>query len=208
MTPLLEGVVGTAIALGVAYGVVGVAVAVVAAATRSLFLAVGAVAALGLASLSPVAKAEDPIRIGSFLSVTGPAAFLGDPELKTLELYVHQLNENGGLLGRERGHGGRGRLRAERGAARVRRVHRDLGRLRGARAAGARVPPPLLAADLAVVPPRPLLDPDFPVARLAHRPVGPALLTVHKKSCLLAKLLVALSTMFLVVRMIGCSAIL
>lgn len=64
-------------------------------------LAVGAVAALGLASLSPVAKAEDPIRIGSFLSVTGPAAFLGDPELKTLELYVHQLNENGGLLGRE-----------------------------------------------------------------------------------------------------------
>ena len=63
--------------------------------------AVGAVAALGLASLSPVAKAEDPIRIGSFLSVTGPAAFLGDPELKTLELYVHQLNENGGLLGRE-----------------------------------------------------------------------------------------------------------
>lgn len=48
MTPLLEGVVGTAIALGVAYGVVGVAVAVVAAATRSLFLAVGAVATAGL----------------------------------------------------------------------------------------------------------------------------------------------------------------
>ncbi|KAF0807630.1 extracellular ligand-binding receptor [Alcanivorax xiamenensis] len=69
--------------------------------TKLKTLAVGAVAALGLTSLSPVVKAEDPIRIGSFLSVTGPAAFLGDPELKTLELYVDQLNENGGLLGRE-----------------------------------------------------------------------------------------------------------
>lgn len=48
MTGLLDGVVGTAVALGVAYGVVGVAVAVVAAATRSLFLAVGAVATAGL----------------------------------------------------------------------------------------------------------------------------------------------------------------
>lgn len=48
MTGLVDGVAGTAIALGVAYGVVGVAVAVVAAATRSLFLAVGAVATAGL----------------------------------------------------------------------------------------------------------------------------------------------------------------
>ena len=29
---------------------------------------------------------QEPIRIGAFLSVTGPAAFLGDPELKTLEM--------------------------------------------------------------------------------------------------------------------------
>lgn len=48
MSGLVEGVVGTAVALGVAYGVIGVAVAVVAAATRSLFLAVGAVATAGL----------------------------------------------------------------------------------------------------------------------------------------------------------------
>ena len=34
------------------------------------------------------AIAADPIKIGSVLSVTGPAAFLGDPELKTLQLYV------------------------------------------------------------------------------------------------------------------------
>ena len=48
MSGLVDGVVGTAVALGVAYGVIGVAVAVVAAATRSLFLAVGAVATAGL----------------------------------------------------------------------------------------------------------------------------------------------------------------
>ncbi|MEX1074160.1 MAG: ABC transporter substrate-binding protein, partial [Burkholderiales bacterium] len=42
-----------------------------------------------------------PIRIGAFLSVTGPAAFLGDPEQKTLELYVERLNAAGGVLGRK-----------------------------------------------------------------------------------------------------------
>jgi branched-chain amino acid transport system substrate-binding protein len=35
--------------------------------------------------------AADPIQIGSVLSVTGPAAFLGDPELKTLQLYVADI---------------------------------------------------------------------------------------------------------------------
>ena len=45
--------------------------------------------------------AQEPIRVGAFLSVTGPAAFLGDPEQKTLELYVEKLNAAGGLLGRK-----------------------------------------------------------------------------------------------------------
>ncbi len=45
--------------------------------------------------------AQEPIRIGAFLSVTGPAAFLGDPEQKTLELYVEKLNATGGVLGRK-----------------------------------------------------------------------------------------------------------
>lgn len=48
MTDLAGEVLGPALALGVAYGVIGVAVAMVAAATRSLFLAVGAIAAGGL----------------------------------------------------------------------------------------------------------------------------------------------------------------
>jgi branched-chain amino acid transport system substrate-binding protein len=48
-----------------------------------------------------VATAADPIRIGSVLSVTGPAAFLGDPQLKTLELFVAKINSEGGVLGRK-----------------------------------------------------------------------------------------------------------
>jgi branched-chain amino acid transport system substrate-binding protein len=35
------------------------------------------------------------------LSVTGPAAFLGDPELKTLQMYVEDINKKGGVLGRQ-----------------------------------------------------------------------------------------------------------
>ena len=55
-------------------------------------------AALALGALS--AFAADPIKIGSILSVTGPAAFLGDPELKTMQLYVEKINKAGGVLGR------------------------------------------------------------------------------------------------------------
>lgn len=57
--------------------------------------------AIALATLSAApALAADPIKIGSVLSATGPAAFLGDPEAKTLKLYVEELNKKGGLLGR------------------------------------------------------------------------------------------------------------
>jgi len=45
--------------------------------------------------------AADPIKIGSVLSVTGPAAFLGDPELKTLQMLVEDINKKGGVLGRQ-----------------------------------------------------------------------------------------------------------
>ncbi|HXE37359.1 MAG TPA: ABC transporter substrate-binding protein [Azonexus sp.] len=46
------------------------------------------------------AFAADPIKIGAVLSVTGPAAFLGDPELKTMQQYVEDINKKGGVLGR------------------------------------------------------------------------------------------------------------
>ncbi len=54
-----------------------------------------------LMSAVSVAVAADPIKIGSVLSVTGPAAFLGDPELKTLQIYVDKINADGGVLGRK-----------------------------------------------------------------------------------------------------------
>ncbi len=56
--------------------------------------------AMATASIATHAQAADPIKIGAVLSVTGPAAFLGDPELKTLKLYVEKINAQGGLLGR------------------------------------------------------------------------------------------------------------
>ena len=57
-------------------------------------------AAAALAWTACSAHAEEPIKIGSVFSVTGPAAFLGDPELKTLQIYVDKTNAEGGLLGR------------------------------------------------------------------------------------------------------------
>ena len=46
------------------------------------------------------AQAADTVKIGSFLAVTGGASFLGDPEKKTLEMYVEQINKDGGVLGK------------------------------------------------------------------------------------------------------------
>lgn len=57
-----------------------------------------ATAAIALSAFS--VQAAEPIKIGSVLSVTGPAAFLGDPELKTLQLYVDNINKSGGVIGR------------------------------------------------------------------------------------------------------------
>lgn len=55
----------------------------------------------GLAGLvTPAVAQEDPIRIGSFLSTSGPASYLGEPQRRTLELFVERLNEEGGVIGR------------------------------------------------------------------------------------------------------------
>jgi len=40
-------------------------------------------------------------KIGAVLSVTGPASFLGDPEKKTLEMYVEAINAKGGVNGQK-----------------------------------------------------------------------------------------------------------
>lgn len=58
------------------------------------------IAGAALAFGAFTAMAAEPIKVGSVLSVTGPAAFLGDPELKTLQMYVEDINKKGGVLGR------------------------------------------------------------------------------------------------------------
>ncbi|MBI2771992.1 MAG: ABC transporter substrate-binding protein [Burkholderiales bacterium] len=60
-----------------------------------------AVLLLATQALPSAAQGKDPIRIGAVLSTTGPAAYLGDPQLKTLQTYVAQINQEGGVLGRK-----------------------------------------------------------------------------------------------------------
>ena len=69
---------------------------------RTCFTAFARFAAIaGVAFAAHAAYAAPPIKIGAFLSVTGGASFLGDPEQKTLELYVDKINAAGGVLGRK-----------------------------------------------------------------------------------------------------------
>jgi branched-chain amino acid transport system substrate-binding protein len=63
---------------------------------KSLALAATATFALTMTAV----QAQD-IKIGAVLSVTGPASFLGDPEEKTLKMYVEELNAKGGIGGRK-----------------------------------------------------------------------------------------------------------
>ncbi len=56
---------------------------------------------LAISVLSNLAIAADTIKIGTFLSVTGPASFLGDPELKTLQMYIEAINKFGGVDGKK-----------------------------------------------------------------------------------------------------------
>lgn len=48
---------------------------------------------------SSPAGAAPPIRIGGLFAVTGPASFLGEPERKTLEMMVRDINARGGING-------------------------------------------------------------------------------------------------------------
>jgi len=47
------------------------------------------------------AAAEDAIKVGALMAVTGPAAFLGAPEAKTLQMLVDEVNAGGGIRGRK-----------------------------------------------------------------------------------------------------------
>jgi branched-chain amino acid transport system substrate-binding protein len=45
--------------------------------------------------------AASPIKIGALFSVSGPAAFLGEPERNTAEMMVAEINKAGGIKGRQ-----------------------------------------------------------------------------------------------------------
>lgn len=57
------------------------------------------IVAAGLLVASTVAHAD--VKIGAVLAVTGGASFLGDPEKRTLEMYVEQINAGGGVNGQK-----------------------------------------------------------------------------------------------------------
>ncbi|HIP43990.1 MAG TPA: ABC transporter substrate-binding protein [Sulfurospirillum arcachonense] len=48
-----------------------------------------------------VLNAKETIKIGAIVAATGPASFLGDPELKTLQHYVAKINAQGGVNGQQ-----------------------------------------------------------------------------------------------------------
>ncbi len=54
-----------------------------------------------ISALCHPAFAQQTIKIGSVLSVTGPASFLGEPEDKTLRMYVDKINAAGGVNGKK-----------------------------------------------------------------------------------------------------------
>jgi branched-chain amino acid transport system substrate-binding protein len=63
-------------------------------------LSSGIVAAVSLV-LASAEVASAQVKVGAVLSVTGPASFLGDPEKKTLEIYVEDINAKGGVNGQK-----------------------------------------------------------------------------------------------------------
>ncbi len=65
---------------------------------KNLFAILAILSLIGLFG-NHQAMAKDTLKIGSFLAVTGPASFLGDPELKTLQMYIEEINANGGVDG-------------------------------------------------------------------------------------------------------------
>ena len=57
------------------------------------------VVAVSISILSVSVALAGTIKVGAILSVTGPAAFLGAPEAKTLEMLTEEVNAKGGING-------------------------------------------------------------------------------------------------------------
>lgn len=57
------------------------------------------VAWLGMAIATGEAFAKDPYKIGGIFAITGPSSFLGDPEKRSLEMVIDEINGRGGIDG-------------------------------------------------------------------------------------------------------------
>jgi branched-chain amino acid transport system substrate-binding protein len=62
---------------------------------------IAAAAAFCLAGAAAAGDASAQVKVGAVLSVTGPASFLGDPEKKTLQIYLDDINAKGGVNGQK-----------------------------------------------------------------------------------------------------------
>jgi branched-chain amino acid transport system substrate-binding protein len=62
---------------------------------------VGRVFLVSIACSFVFLQAKETIKIGAIVAATGPASFLGDPELKTLQHYIKKINNSGGVNGQE-----------------------------------------------------------------------------------------------------------
>jgi branched-chain amino acid transport system substrate-binding protein len=58
-------------------------------------------AAIALWLAGAVGQASAQVKVGAVLSITGPASFLGDPEKKTLEIYIDEINAKVGVNGQK-----------------------------------------------------------------------------------------------------------
>jgi len=57
-------------------------------------------AALAVVAVSaPVSWAQAEIKVGAVLSITGPVAFMGEPQERTLKMDIEKINAEGGVLG-------------------------------------------------------------------------------------------------------------
>lgn len=54
----------------------------------------------GLAQAQQAAKAKEPIKIGAFFALSGPAAAIGTPTKLVAEMVVEKINKEGGINGR------------------------------------------------------------------------------------------------------------
>src|SRR5687768_13969146 len=59
------------------------------------------IAAAALAAIVSTAQAQETIKIGALYNLTGGMSSLDGPSLKGAQLAVKQINESGGLLGRQ-----------------------------------------------------------------------------------------------------------